>query len=157
MPVKFIKPTQLCYIICTHPVAHRLVHLVTVVATTYACVNLIMILSFYSFYTYTLQWILRLGVKTIIMDMTDINCTTLINLDCVCHKGVDVACFSEDPTTTGSHLPSLWMTRRVVSILNYLHRYRCLLFIIKQAYANLLTKINQIYNLTSSKGSSNLV
>lgn len=24
-----------------------------------------------------------------------------------CHKGVDVACFSEDPTTAGSHLPPL--------------------------------------------------
>ena len=41
------------------------------------------------------------------MDMTDINCTTIINPGCVCHKGVDVACFSEDPTTTASHLPLL--------------------------------------------------
>ena len=95
------------------------------------------------------------------MEIADINCTTIINPDCVCHKEDDVGLMWHASARTLQQPDHIyhhcWMTRWVVSILNYMHRKWCLLFIIKQAYANLLTKLMEMYNLTSSKGSSNLV
>ena len=97
-----------------------------------------LILSFHSFFC-SLR--LRNQYYRIRMDIAD-NCTTF-EQNCIRHQSLVISCFSEETKTT---------TQPVVRILNSLPQYWCLMLITKQAYANLLTKLMQVHNLTSCKG-----
>ena len=96
-----------------------------------------LILSFHSFCSLRL----RNQYYRIRMDIAD-NCTTF-EQNCIRHQSLVISCFSEETKTT---------TQPVVRILNSLPQYWCLMLITKQAYANLLTKLMQVHNLTSCKG-----
>ena len=77
------------------------------------------------------------------MDIAD-NCTAF-EQNCICNQGLVITRFSEETKTT-TQLP---LDDQTVS--KYI-KYCCLMFITKQAYANLLTKLKQVHNLTSCKG-----